>query len=535
VTRALLPFLAAFFLCFGFVRAAHAESRLYVLAIGNDAPPATGTDGEQLPVLHYADDDAAAFYAFTRPLSREARLLTVLDAPSQRRFPALASSAAPPSLAELRRAIAGWKPRIQADRDAGHDPVLLLFFSGHGARTPEGDAALVFTDGLLGRAALYDEVLAEIPARYVHLVVDACYAESVVRPRDAHATTVPLSPRDVDAFGAKTTLARFPHVGALIGSSVASRTFEWDAIEHGVFTHALLSGMRGGADVNGDGRIEYSEIHAFLTAANRDVPDARARLSVVAEPPRIDRRAPLLDVTALTSGAVLTGAPARLGHFWVEDELGRRVLDFRAERDFRVRLRVPAGRLYLRNDATEATLGVEDGELVAFDSLQFFAQTTRARGAIEGAMQRGLFAAPFGPTYYRAFLDGKDDMGLVPVEAPAPDAPISAGVAPGSRFPSRTAAWTMLAVGGALAIASGACAVAAIQAKHDYDRTSLEREAADLRDRFTTLRTLAIGGAITTSVAVGVSLWLFARSVGTVTTKPSQGARASAGGLELAW
>ena len=90
-----------------------AETRTYVLAIGNNAAPAD-SDGEVLDSLHYADDDAADFFTFLRPLSQSAILLTVLDGPSQRRFPELAEVARPPSLVELRRAVAELAPRFLA-------------------------------------------------------------------------------------------------------------------------------------------------------------------------------------------------------------------------------------------------------------------------------------------------------------------------------------------------------------------------------------------------------------------------------------
>ena len=43
-----------------------------------------------------------------------------------------------------------------------------------------------------------------------------------------------------------------------------------------MFTHELLSGMLGAADVNGDLVVEYTEVQAFVAAANRDIKDPRA-------------------------------------------------------------------------------------------------------------------------------------------------------------------------------------------------------------------------------------------------------------------
>ncbi len=55
----------------------------------------------------------------------------------------------------------------------------------------------------------------------------------------------------------------------VIATARDQQTHEWDAYAGGVFTHQVISGLRGAADVNRDGRVEYSEVHAFLTSANR--------------------------------------------------------------------------------------------------------------------------------------------------------------------------------------------------------------------------------------------------------------------------
>jgi hypothetical protein len=501
-------FLAAV-LCLAFLglsRIAWAETRLYVLAIGNNAPPTYADAGsEQLPVLRFADDDAAALVALVRPLSHATELLTVLDATSQSRFPDLASRAHPPTLEELRRIVKQWKGRFEEDRRAGHDPVLLFFFSGHGARGADGTASLVFLDGPMTRSVLYDEVLAELPARYAHVVVDACYAESVVRPRDAEAASVALSPRDVEGLTTRASLARFPHVGALIASSTSARTFEWDALERGVFTHALLSGLRGAADVNGDRTIEYSEMYAFLSAAHHDVSDARARLSVVARPPAIDRRAPLLVLRGpARAQGTLFGAPPR-GRFYVEDALGNRVLDANAERGFRVALTVPSGQLYLRSQAGEAAFDVPEGGRVDLATLAFAAPTARSRGAVEGAMAKGLFASAFGPHYYSAFIEGRDDFRPVPLPTPADEE------AAQGKAPSRVAGWSLVGAGGALSIATAVTIGLTLSAKSDYESTTLERQAADARDRFTTFRTVSIVGAVLAVAAAGAGVFLLTK------------------------
>src|SRR5260370_276217 len=198
-------------------RAGNAATRTYVIAIGNNAPPASSDAGsEVLRPLHYADDDAADFYSFTRELSAEASLLTVLDRDSQQRFPELTAVAQPPTLAELRRTVERYRQRLERDRSSGVESVLLFFYSGHGSRSFEGQPALTLLDGALTQEVLYDEILARLPARFVPILVDACHAEAVVRPRDAQAEVVELTDEQIHGYVARATLERFPHAGALV-------------------------------------------------------------------------------------------------------------------------------------------------------------------------------------------------------------------------------------------------------------------------------------------------------------------------------
>jgi hypothetical protein len=508
---------------------AQATTRLYVLAIGNNAPPSDADpSGESLPTLHYSDDDAAAFFTFTRDASEEAELLTVLDARSQERFPKLAQVARAPSLAELRRVIARYKARFEADRRAGDDPVFLMFFSGHGTRAGEHPASLVLTDGPLTQSILYDEILAALPARYVHLIVDACYAEAVIRPRDGQSESVVLTPSEMQRVADRSMLSRFPNVGAMIATSTAARAFEWDAIERGVFTHELLSGLRGAADVNADGRVDYDELYAFLAAANRDVSDPRARLTVIAHPPPLDRHASLFDLSTLRGGATLTGTPAPLGRVSVEDDRGNRILDVNTEADFRVTLHVPDGHLYVHASSGEAQVDVAAGSTLDLGSLTFSAPRVTHRGALEGALERGLFATRFGPTYFQAFVDGRAEPAVV--FGPRPEVPMAPARG------TRTAGWVTLGIAGALAGTTAVLTGLTFAAKSDYEQTSLEREATTAKDRYATLAPLSAVAAGATLVTAAVGTWLVLR--GDTKSAPASAGlrlRSSVQGLGVVW
>ena len=397
----------------------------YVLAVGhNGAPAGSAAEGTGEGPLQYADDDAAAFYDFAKEFSRDSTLLTVMDADTQKRFPREVAEARPPTLVELRAQVQRLRGLLEKDRQQGEESVLLFFYSGHGSRPKGASPALTLLDGPLTHGVLYDEVLSAIPARYVHIFIDACYAEAIVRPRDADAAAVELTESDLAQYASRSTLARFPNVGAMIASSLSLQTHEWDGYRHGVFTHELLSGLRGAADVNLDAKVEYSELHAFLSAANRNVSDPRARLAVVTRPPGANARAPIIDLADIKPRASITDIPAKAGHVHFEDQLGNRLADVRVENGAKLTVTLPASQVvFVRSRLGETEVTLKPRETLAFERLALGPPTARVRGALDLAMKRGLFATGFGPNYYRGFIDQSADFVAVPFptdsEAPA--------------------------------------------------------------------------------------------------------------------
>jgi hypothetical protein len=398
---------------------AGAATKVQLLVIGNNRPSAATSADSSLPTLRYADDDAAAFYDLFAGEADEGRLLTVMDPDTEAIYGGLAALARPPTLAELHRAVGELSRRMEDNRRRGDRNVLYVFFSGHGVVREGAGPSLALLDGGITQALLYDEILANVPADYVHLFVDACHAEAVVRPRDVDAQHTRVTPEEARAFLTRSTLARFPHVGAIVAATSDSQAHEWDLLRQGVFTHELLSALRGGADVNRDGRIEYSEIYAFLAAANRSVAGSPARLAVVARPPELDRHIAVLELAHLprSSTARLTSVPSSAGLVQIEDAAGRRIASVRTESGFLADLVVPAGSpVYVRASGREARIELGPGSERRFDTLEFREVGSRARGAVEDAVRRGLFASAFGQGYYLGFIDQAPDFAPVNFE-----------------------------------------------------------------------------------------------------------------------
>lgn len=478
-------------------------ARTYVIALGYNGAPA-GPDAGLQP-LRFADDDALAFFEFIAPSAARSHLLTAFDADTQRRLGDRAPPAKPPSVAELLAAVADVRQAIDEDARTGLASTVYVYYSGHGTQSEGGEAALTLIDGLMTRRMLYDEVLGALPAAHVHLFVDSCHAEAVVRPRDAQAEVVPLSRDDLAHYEA-TTLSRLPYVGVVLASTRNAQAHEWEVYQGGIFTHELLSGLRGAADVNGDRRIEYSELAAFLSAANREVRDPRAHLDAVTHPPSQDLRAAIVDLTSWPASSVIETSGAPIDAFSVEDERGDRIADVRTEGRHPVRIVVPAGHtLYVRCDRGEATVRPAVGERIALEALAFRTPSMNPRGAVEAALHRGLFAVAYGPAYYRGFVDRAGD--LVSVPLPIEGLHRYGGAAEARRAgngASTVLGWSSIGAASAMAVGAAVFGEMALQNRPDVGGVPPAGVASATADRFArdaTAASLFAGAAVTAAVA----------------------------------
>jgi hypothetical protein len=482
----------------------------YVIAVGYNGIPAGDTSG--LEPLRFADDDAIAFSAFAAETARQVHLLTVPDPDTQRRFGASLPPALPPSVAELRSAVSDVRSAIDEDTRQGATSTVYVYYSGHGtAGDADHEAVLALADAPLTRAMLYDEVLAPLANASVHLFVDACHAEAVVRPRDAQAHVVSTTEEDRRAYALTQTLSRFPNTGAVVAAARGAQAHEWEAYLGGVFTHELLSGLRGAADVNGDGLIEYSEIAAFLSAANGSVHDPRARLTPLTHAPTSEPREPIVDRRPRAGVAILDVHGFGPDAVFVEDDRGDRLADVRPENGYGVRLSLPANRTwYVHTSRGEAEVRPLPGELVALDRLAFRGAPSEARGTLESALHDGLFATPFGWSYYRGFIDAAPGM------APVPWLGEAAGwAAQDARLERRDPlrAWTWASGGASVALTAGAVVfgVMALGDKRDYDASPYEAPASNAASRYTRDTALAYALGAGAVVSAGVAVYLALR------------------------
>lgn len=382
-------------------------SARFALVIGSNE-----TQSKKQKPLRFADDDAARIAELWLELGAQVELLTVFDQSSQARFPDLVKQAEQPTMAELDAAWARLQTKMQAAADEGREVELLIYYAGHGDVGPDGQGFLTLANGdKLTRSDLFTRLLGASPAEHNHVIVDACRSEQFVLSRgdwtsDRGTQDYADSVRE---YLDGNHLGAHPDTGVVLARSADQQTHEWERWQGGIFTHELLSGLRGGADLNGDGAIEYSELGALVSSANSGVGDPHARLDVAVRAPRGDERAPLLVHEHVTDQRVLLLAGGDAGRYSVEDSRGVRIADLNHASGQPAYLRLPAGDLYLYRHAEdgartgEARIVARETGIVSLGRLAFAEPEADARGPLDDALRTGLFSVAYGPGFYAGY------------------------------------------------------------------------------------------------------------------------------------
>lgn len=370
-----------------------------VIVANNDPRP----EEASLKPLRFADDDGAQYYELlTLEAGEDVFLHSVLDEESQRLHPEATRAARPPTRADLERSLDRAFERLEAARAQGRTTELYFVFVGHGSVTESGEGVMHLLDGGFSRSDLFQRVVARSPADINHVIVDACNAFLFVagRGEDDGADF----DRAVDQYLAQETLRRHPNTGFLLSTSAADEVHEWSGFRSGVFSHEVRSALRGGADVDRDGRVTYSEVEAFVQAANARVRDPRARIQPWVFAPAIRRTAPIFDRSGLVGPTALLDIDETLAGRWVvEDSRGVRVADVHLASDGPVTLTLSAEHDHvLRSAGFEIPIPSTALRSIEARHLKRSALSVRRRGSVQVSFREDLFAVPFG----RAFYDG---------------------------------------------------------------------------------------------------------------------------------
>jgi hypothetical protein len=356
------------------VRSARAEVARYAVVLGNNQ----GDRDEAM--LRYAERDAERFSGV---------LLDVGGFPAHNVVTLLASDAD-----TARATLIAINDRIRNEHAGA--AMLVVYYSGH------ADAAALH----LGRTALpitqLEQLVRGSSASFRLLAVDACRSGVLTRVKGGRlAPPIPIVLDEAMVAD-----------GVVFWTASAERedAQESDDVQGSFFTHYLVSGLAGPADVNGDGAVTTDEAFEYARAAT-----LRASSRTLAGPQHATFRDEVRgrqDIVLTTPGAAARMAAIELPRgrdaiVMAESETGRIVGEIAAT-DRGRRLTVRPGRYFLRERADgyllEGTLAVTAGapRLIRDDELARIAYASLVRKGGRGRQDAVAFAI-VGRT---AVLDG---------------------------------------------------------------------------------------------------------------------------------
>jgi hypothetical protein len=431
--------------------------------------------------LRFADNDALKYYELFRTFRADAAIFTEIDDDS-RGYPAgLIRETRSPRKGAVMAAFAQINRRI-ADlrrRDPAVVTRFFFVFSGHGGEDEVGGYLNILDDDgarvvKLTKLELWRDVLARSRAHLNHVIIDACSSGAFVTAKDSAGRRRKFG-KAWRAFlrrvrREKEAIARaFQRTTFFVSSDALVKSHEYGEFQGGVFTHELLSALKGAADLDGDGRVTYPEIRAFLATAN-----ARAQVSGVygvrlqanlVVPPALARGA-FLDYARLPPVPRLTLERGLAGRFFLVDDKNHRYADFHKSAEYALKVALlPRPRYFLYFEAPDGrrefpiALGdVERARTVA--SLDGPARVVGygERGPVEEAFQH-LFEQPL----FASAVGEAERAGFTTPEAYLREHLRILDEIDASR---RRWRWTFYGLGAAAAAASGYFAIQAIEANN---------------------------------------------------------------------
>lgn len=201
----------------------------YAVIVGSNAAGA----GQQ--PLRFAEDDAARVARVLRELGRfDAADVRVLLHPGS---------------SDVLTAIDDVGNRVRAAAAQGEQAEVVFYYSGH-ARA----SAISLGSDELALGTLRERLTA-VPAALTIVVLDACQSGAFARVKGAEPA----------ADFTTSSIARLTQKGlAIMASSTAQElSQESDELRGSYFTHHLVTGLRGPADADGDGRVSLDEAYRY--------------------------------------------------------------------------------------------------------------------------------------------------------------------------------------------------------------------------------------------------------------------------------
>ncbi|MDY7229721.1 caspase family protein [Hyalangium rubrum] len=442
------------------------------------------------PALRYADDDAARYLDLFRLLGARTYLLARLDENTERLHPQAAAEASAPRWAEWQRLVDQLAHDVEQARARDLGTVIYFVYAGHGS-VRNGQGYVTLEDRRLTGRDLAEGLIERVKADQAHLIVDACSSYFLAYGRGPGGQRRPLQ-----GFSEVARLSDDGRVGLLLSTSSVRESHEWEAFQAGVFSHEVRSGLYGAADADGDGRVSYKEIAAFVERANAAIPNERFRPEVHARPPKDGQWLVELG-NALEHRIEVDGREAM--HLRLEDSKGVRLADFHNASGQRLWVARPIGTgpLYVRR--------VVDGQEYRIDAMpqvvQLAALTPQAPRVGARGAEHEAFSLIFSLPYDRQTVDTYDFRMPVLIEP-------AESTVPAWR---RVAGWSAVGLAGA-SLGGGVWTTMSARGVRSGGMNGLpQAEVMRRNQRIQSLNrrstTLYAAGAVAGAVGLGLLLW----------------------------
>ncbi|HJX65911.1 MAG TPA: caspase family protein [Polyangia bacterium] len=254
------------------------------------------------------------------------------------------------------------KGRIAAERRPQVRRELFVYYSGHS----DGEGLLLGGErvGYKELREWIDQTAAEVRIA----VLDSCASGALIRLKGGVRRQAFLSDASTQARG---------HA-FLTASSADEAAQESDGIGAAFFTHYLLSGMRGAADSNRDGRVTLNEAYQFAYSETlQRTETSRAGAQHPAYDIQLAGTGDLVITDLHSSNARLVLGRELYGRIYVRDTSGHLLVELRKEPSYPVELGLEPGTYHVVMDSDgrifESKAELSDGGRIELGKAQFHA------------------------------------------------------------------------------------------------------------------------------------------------------------------
>jgi hypothetical protein len=370
---------------------AQAAEKRFALVVGYNH-----SDDPNLKRLRYADDDAMRYAAFFKHTTDHTVVLTEMDRETRRLMGKKHVGA--PTRDGIIASLKQIKHKMDAARAQGHTPILYFAYSGHGNYDAEGRGYVHLKGSRFTTRDLYYHLFNAFRRDSIILIVDACNAALLVNSRGVVKRRL--------ARKSRLNLENYPNVGVILASNSVGKTHEWGRYLAGIFSHEIRSGLLGPADLNGDRKITFAELAAFISAANAHVKNPIVRVNAYIRPPVNKPNLALVDMTQARFPVQVRVDHRITGKAHVVDSDLIRYVDFHksSKQSFWLALTSRKPFVIVHGENEYVIPAGSTGRLTVADLKLRKRTSISARGAGSNYFERTLFHQTFDTQYAKNYL-----------------------------------------------------------------------------------------------------------------------------------